>query len=159
MTNIINKEFADPNYRDNEEKLLITRREKYWQNCLTSFFLGALENGYDFNNAWLLLLNSSVGQGILNHKEKYKGLEGFDVVILAEQETGLSQDFSKNVDCSMWHSLWHLNNLSNLIFLAHFNMGISYDDLFKKMSINEFMFECGTTLGDYDDKLIKNYLL
>ncbi len=159
MKGIIDKELADPNYKEHEDWILKNIRERYWQNCLISFFIGALDDGYDFDGAWLLLLNSSVGQGILNHEDRYNGLEGFDVVALAEQETGLVPDRLKAMDCSQWRDLRHLRNLANVVLLAHYRMGIPYEDLFHKMSINEFMFECGIALGDYDDKLIKAYLL
>ena len=38
-------------------------------------------------------------------------------------------------------------------------LSIRYKDMFKHISLNEFMKICGNVLGNYDDKLIKAYII
>lgn len=42
---------------------------------------------------------------------------------------------------------------------AHNKYNIQYENMFDKFNLDNFIEECGNVLGNYDDKLIKTYLL
>ncbi len=49
--------------------------------------------------------------------------------------------------------------LAEFVEYAHDSFKIPYEKIFKKCDIETFMQKCGDCLGNYDDKLIKRYLL
>lgn len=51
------------------------------------------------------------------------------------------------------------NLLGNFIILAHEKFKLPYETMFSKCSISEFMDRCWYVLGNYDDKLIRTYLM
>ena len=49
--------------------------------------------------------------------------------------------------------------LGNFIEFDHIEFKMPYKDIFKKCSIGGFRNRCRNVLGNYDDKLVKAYLL
>ena len=123
---------------------------------VTGFFLGALRMGYDYNDAWSLLLNSRQGQGILSNEYEFSvHFQGTDSARKAD--ACLGDKYSK--DHKYKPDLEALKLLADLIDTAHNRFGIPYSEIFKKTSLNSLMETCANVLGNYDDKLIKAYLL
>ncbi len=123
---------------------------------VTGFFLGALRMGYDYDDAWSLLLESRQGRGILSNDYEFSvHFQGTDSARKAD--VCLGDKYLK--EHKYEPDLFKLKLLAELIDLAHNKNGISYKDMFKKTTLNDFMDTCGVVLGNYDDKLIKAYLL
>ncbi len=123
---------------------------------VAGFFIGALDLGYDYNEAWSLLLNSTQGRGILSNEYKYSvHLQGRASAEKADADIG--KRYAKK--SKIKPDVIRLELLSEFIDMAHNRFGIQYKDMFKHISPNEFMRICGNVLGDYDDKLIKAYIL
>lgn len=123
---------------------------------ITGFFMRALQRGYDYSDAWSLLLSSKQGQGILNNDYAYS---------VHFQGSASADKADKDLGCN-FQRIYHiepdinkLQLLAELISMAHYRFGIKYEDIFKNMNLDEFMKVCGGVLGNYDDKLVKTYLL
>ncbi|MBO4395639.1 MAG: hypothetical protein J5819_04770 [Eubacterium sp.] len=123
---------------------------------VAGFFLGAMRMGYDYDDAWSLLLSSKQGQGILNNEYAYSvHFQGTDSARKANMELGTNYNTGTGIE----PDIRQLELLADLIDIAHNRFGIEYKDIFKKTSLNDFMDTCGYVLGNYDDKLIKGYLI
>ena len=123
---------------------------------VTGFFIGALGLGYSYDDAWSLLLNSKQGQGILNNEYKYSvHFQGRASADKADEDIGYKYNKSSNIKATVTQ----LSLLAEFISLAHNRFNIKYTDMFKNISLNEFMNICGNDLGNYDDKLIKTYII
>ena len=123
---------------------------------LAGFLYQALTMGYDYNNAWKLLLNSKQGRGILERDYTYFiHFQGRTDADKAEEDIGNTLVKTHDVEIE----LNKLDLLANFVYLADRDFHISYDKMFEKISLNDFMKTCGNILGNYDDKLIKAYLM
>lgn len=123
---------------------------------VTGFFIGALDLGYSYDDAWSLLLNSKQGQGILNNDYVYS-VHHQGRVSADKADADLGNKYKKNSNIKA--TISQLELLAEFISLAHNRFNIEYADMFKNISLSEFMSTCGNVLGNYDDKLIKTYLL
>lgn len=121
-----------------------------------SFFVGAQQMGYSLNDAWSLMLNSTQGQGLLRGDYLYaEHLQGIATAHKADADIGdkYTERHVRNIDIDI------LYLLADLIEMANEQFNIPYEKVFEKCSINDFVSMCGNVLGNYDDKLIKRYLL
>lgn len=123
---------------------------------VAGFFIGALDLGYDYDDAWSLLLNSTQGNGILNNNYRYSvHLQGRASAEKADTDIGKKYRKTSHIK----PEVIKLELLSEFISMAHERFGIPYKDIFKNISLNEFMRLCGNVLGNYDDKLITTYIV
>ena len=123
---------------------------------IAGFFQGALYLGYDYDKAWSLLLNSKQGQGILKNNYEFSvHHQGRVSAEKADKDIGDLYDKSDSIEADVNT----LRLLADFIIMAHRQFKLKYSDIFKNMSLNEFMKTCGNVLGNYDDKLVKTYLL
>ncbi len=49
--------------------------------------------------------------------------------------------------------------IASLIYMAHYTFGLDYEHMFDNCEPNKFFGTCLPVLGNYDDKLIRRYLL
>ena len=127
-----------------------------FEDRLSGFFRQCLTMGYDYDGAWSLALNSEEGRGLLERDYTFFiHFLGAAVAVKANDSMGSSYDRSFHIKVNMRV----LMLLADLIYRAHEQFKMRYEDIFKKMSPNNFMETCGNILGNYDDKLIKTYLL
>ena len=123
---------------------------------VTGFFIGALDLGYSYDDAWSLLLNSKQGQGILNNEYAYSvHHQGRVSADKADADIGYKYKKDSNINAT----ISQLELLADFISLAHNRFNIKYTDMFKNIPLSEFISTCGNVLGNYDDKLIKVYIL
>lgn len=124
---------------------------------ISGFFWKALDLGYDWKDAWDLLLNSEEGQGILNLDYTYLvHHSGGTSAIKANEKLGNNYKKNSNIEVN---DIYLFTLLAEFILLAHEQFNIDYKDIFSKMDLNEFMKSFGIALGNYDSKIIKNFLL
>ena len=123
---------------------------------VTGFFIGALDLGYSYDDAWSLLLNSKQGQGILNNDYAYS-VHHQGRVSADKADADLGNKYKKNSNIKA--TISQLELLADFISLAHDRFYIEYTDMFKNIPLSKFMSTCGNVLGNYDDKLIKTYIL
>lgn len=132
------------------------KERKLINEKIEGFFIGALDLGYSYDEAWSLLLDSEQGVGILNNDYKYSvHLQGRASAEKADNIIGYKYKKSSNIK----PDLLKLEMLANLIDLAHYEFKIEYKDMFNNISLSKFMEACGSILGNYDHKLIKTYLI
>ena len=135
---------------------IIMTTEDLIKDKITGFFMRALQNGYNYNDAWELLLQSKQGQGILNNDYTYSvHFQGSASADKADKEIGNRFVKSHHIKPDVEKLLL----LAELISLAHSRFGMRYENIFSNISLDDFMNECGNVLGNYDDKLIKTYLI
>ena len=124
------------------------------------FLIGALGLGYSLNDAWHLLLHSKEGLGILNNEYTYVvHFMGIPSAQKADKENGgkynkCIPDIDKIVE-----ETFYLELLGEFIEFVNNYFHVPYDQIFNKMSIQDFYETCGHVLGNYDDKLYKRYLM
>ena len=73
----------------------------------------------------------------------------------ADADIGYKYKKESNINAT----ISQLELLADFISLAHNRFNIKYTDMFKNIPLSEFMSTCGNVLGNYDDKLIKTYIL
>lgn len=123
---------------------------------VSGFLLEAALLGYSWDDAWSLLLNSKQGRGILNNDYTYSvHFQGMASAMKADADIG--HLYKKNSHVEVTSRLTDL--IADFIDTARYVFNIDYDHMFSRMSFGEFMATCGNALGNYDDKLIKAYLL
>lgn len=123
---------------------------------ITGFFLGSLRMGYSMDDAWKLMLNSKQGRGILNEDYEYC-IHHQGIVSAEKADKDMGYKFKKGV--STEPNIDNLYALADFIEIAHGEFNLPYATMFNKYPIGKFFDECGVLLGNYDDKLIKRYLL
>ena len=132
-----------------EDKQLINEK-------VAGFFIGALDLGYNYDDAWSLLLNSKQGQGMLNNEYAYSvHFTGRASADKADADIGYKYAKNSNIK----PSVDKLTLLAEFICMAHYDFNIEYANMFKKTPLSKFMKVCGNVLGNYDDKLIKAYII
>lgn len=120
------------------------------------FFIGAGKLGYSMEDTWKLMLNSRQGLGLLNDEYAYVvHHSGEATAIKADEEYGNS--YKKQKPEKRTYEEMFL--LGDFIENANKNFHLNYKDIFHNISITDFVNQCGYVLGNYDDKLIKRYLL
>ena len=130
--------------------------KKLFIEKLTGFLYGAVELGYDYDNAWKLLTNSPQGLGLLAGDYDY--LVHFKGRVTAKKaDSEIGNTLEKNY--TMKTTVRSMESFAKFIEYAHDKFDISYDIIWNNISPNEFMLTCGSVLGNYDDKLIKTYIL
>ena len=138
------------------EKVEELRDSELFCDRVSGFLYELLNYGYNYNEAWNLLLASKEGMGILNRDYTYfihfQGRASADKVL---QNLGKNLEDSKNIKIDVIQ----LKLLTNLIYMANKEYGIPFSDMFNKTELEKFIKKCGVVLGNYDDKLIKTYLL
>ncbi len=123
---------------------------------IAGFLTGAQRLGYDIDSAWDLLLNSRQGIGMLNNDYEFSvHHQGITSAIKADADYG----FGYNKTQQSEPDISQMNLLAELIEIAHNKFDVSYEKMFSKTKLSEFMRICGNALGDYDDKLIKAYII
>lgn len=121
-----------------------------------SFLTGAMLMGYSLFDAWDLMLKSVQGQGLLRGEYMYaEHLQGIATAQKADADIG---DVYQNRSVRKIN-VAQLYLLAEFVEYAHDSFKIPYEKIFKKCDIETFMQKCGDCLGNYDDKLIKRYLL
>ncbi len=53
----------------------------------------------------------------------------------------------------------HIELFVRFVLYAHDVMELPFENIFSKMKVNDFLNQVGTNLGNYDEKLVKNYLM
>lgn len=123
---------------------------------IAGFLMGGCELHYSYDDIWKLLLQSTSGQKILQEDYRYVyHVQGRWTAREADQEIG--DRFEKHSADTM--SVEQSNLLAELIETAHDRFAIPYEKIFQKTSLSDFLERCGLVLGNYDDKLIKSYLM
>ena len=123
---------------------------------IAGFLRGGCELHYSYDDIWKLLLQSTFGQKILQDDYRYVyHVQGRWTAREADREIG--DRFEKQSTDMI--SVEQSNLLAELIETAHDRFAIPYEEIFQKTSLSGFMEQCGSVLGNYDDKLIKNYLI
>ena len=130
--------------------------DEHRSDRILGFLCRALELGYSYDEAWDLFLNSTQGKGIQENDPWYiEHLQGRPLAEKADRELGHNYKKMSNID----YDFDRLEALVYLIEMAHSQYNIDYQHIFSKMSLSEFMKECEVCIGDYDNKLIKIYLI
>ncbi len=122
-----------------------SRKDKW----MTDFLYEGLLLGYSYNDIWssLVWILSNPSCEVLRYHMLGRNAASQFLVCYAERNYNIKPD------------LFRLEALVLLIELAHNNFNMPYVKIFSKMSLDEFMDTCGDVIGDYDDRLIKMYLL
>lgn len=123
---------------------------------MTGFFLGSMRMGYSLDDAWKLMLSSKQGRGILNEEYEYC-IHHQGIVSAEKADKDLGYKFKKGKGVEP--NLDNLYCLSAFIEMANQDFDLPYETMFNKYPIGQFFDDCGVILGNYDDKLIKRYLL
>ncbi|MDD6401469.1 MAG: hypothetical protein PUG10_07670 [Lachnospiraceae bacterium] len=120
------------------------------------FLYEAIRMGYSYNDSYKLLLTSKQGIGILSDKYEYViHHTGRTSAIKADCEYGINYNKSNQSKvngntCSL---------IAEFIQLCHRQYNIPYDKIFSKISLEDFMKQLGNVLGNYDHKLVREYIL
>jgi len=123
---------------------------------MAGFLIGAQQLGYSLNNAWDLLLSSEQGNGLLNDEYAYAvHHQGIATAEKADASIGFKYKKGKPKNVNIDQMLL----LANFIEFTNKTFNVPYKDIFKKISIQDFMKTCGAVLGNYDDKIVKGYIL
>lgn len=124
---------------------------------MAGFFNFGWRDGYKTSDLWWLMRNSTSGRGILSNNRNYtERYEGSASLRKAFEE--VKPNFNKIEKPE--EDLYDLsNNLSEFIEFTHEKYNLSYDDMFKKCDIDEFVERFGFALGNYDDKIVTRFLL
>lgn len=132
------------------------RHFDYKCNKIAGFFLGTLRMGYSLDDAWQLMQTSEEGQGILQDDEWYcVHVQGISSAKMADKKNG--HKYIKN--SILRPTVREMELLAKFIEGTHIKYNIPYSKIFSKYSIGEFYKKCGNVLGNYDDKLVRAYLL
>ena len=134
------------------------KEQKYYFKCLqiSAFFATSLAMGYNYCDAWDLLLNSRQGQGILaedwvyltKHSGAYSAEE-------ADSEIGYRYKKQSHIQFVPRE----IKSFGKFIENMHKMYKINYKDMFIKYSLDDFMSENSFVLGNYDRKLYEKYFL
>ena len=131
-------------------------REWFKLEKMACFLFGGMRDGYGLTNTWDLMLNSKQGRGILEEDYVYViRQEGYPSYQDAIQEHG---NRYKKLDTVRIYKLDELRLLAEFIERITERYNLEYEDLFRKMSLDDFMAKCGYALGNYDVKLYEIYL-
>lgn len=131
---------------------------KYDLKCdkLSGFLYGATQLGYSLDDAWDLLQKSKQGKGILNGEYLYcEHIEGISSAKRADRDIG----FNYKKGSPKYYDLGDVDLLAYFIENTHIDFNIPYSDIFKKYNIGRFFKDYKHILGNYDSKLVRQYLL
>lgn len=123
---------------------------------LAGFLIGAQREGYSLDTSWDMLLNSKQGQGILNDDYEF-AVHHMGIASAKKAIKDIGKNYKRGHELDPDISTMLL--LATFIETANKKFKIPYENIFKKISISEFMEKCGYVLGNYDDKLIKEYIM
>lgn len=131
--------------------------DKYKVDKIAGFFNFGWRDGYKTSDLWWLMRNSTSGRGMLNNNPLYtEHHQGSRSLSLAFEEINPTFEkenppFGDHVDLS--------NLFGYFIEFAHGSFNLDYNHMFDKYPIDDFIKDFGFALGNYDDKIIKKYLL
>lgn len=122
---------------------------------MACFLYAGMDLGYSLHDTWNLMLTSKQGKGILNEEYIYvirqEGMPSFNEAL---EEYGCK----KTVKQIKRYRLADLRLLAEFIELITETYQLPYEDIFTKMTIDEFMETCAIILGNYDFRLYEEYL-
>lgn len=123
---------------------------------ISGFFHGAVNLGYNFDDAWDLLLNYDGGRKLLNNDLYYCiHQEGRVTAEYADKELG-----NNYVKChKIKFDKWYFDLLAEFIEFVHTEYNLEYDKIFTRITIGEFYDKYHIVLGNYDSKLAEAYIL
>lgn len=126
------------------------------EDKIAGFFMQGRYLGYSYSDIYDLFLNSREGQGIRNNEYAYavhwQGRYLFEVALEKSNKKykkGKSEILKPEFTIS----------IARLLLMAHNEYDIEWNHMFDLISMDDFIKDKGIVIGDYDDKLIRRFLL
>ena len=139
-------------------------REAWKTSQMGEFFARGAYEGYRLRDVWEMMLTTKPGRGLLID-EDYIYFEhnsgGTDFYLALEECKGKYPHKEQSLQHfkDLYGTGTRAELLAEFIEFAHSRFNLEYEKIFSKFDIESFFDRFGKFLGNYDDRIVRDFLL